>query len=212
MHAVIFDLGGVLVDWDPRYLFRKVMPGRETEMEAFLAEVCSPEWNHQQDAGRSVAEAIEVAVREHPEAAELVRLYFDRWPEMLGGAIEGTVAILEELDERGVPLYAITNWAAETFPHARERFDFLDRFRDIVVSGELGIVKPDPRIFRHLMERHDLVASELIFTDDHEPNVLAARELGMTAHHFRDPDGLRHELAGLGLLDGGQAASRAPAA
>jgi 2-haloacid dehalogenase len=201
MRAVVFDLGGVLVDWDPRYLFRKVLPGREAEMERFLAHVCNQEWNHEQDAGRTIAEAIDVATRAHPEASDLVRVYFERWPEMLGGAIEGTVSILEELDERGVPLYAVTNWSAETFHHARERFAFLERFRDIVVSGELRIVKPDHRIFRHLMDRHGLVASDCFFTDDHEPNVHAARELGMAAQLFRGPDGLRRELAGLGLLD-----------
>jgi 2-haloacid dehalogenase len=201
VNAVVFDLGGVLVDWDPRYLYRKVLAGRDEEMEAFLADVCNQEWNVQQDAGRTIAEATAAALREHPEARELILVYFERWAEQLGGAHEDTVAILEELDARGVPLYSITNWAAETFHHARVRFPWLSRFRDIVVSGEIGIVKPDPRIFRHLMERNELRPAELFFTDDHEPNVVAAAELGMAAHLFRDAAGLRRELVSRGLLE-----------
>jgi 2-haloacid dehalogenase len=200
VRAVVFDLGGVLVDWDPRYLYRKVMPGREAEMEAFLAEVCNQEWNVQQDAGRSIAEATSAALRDHPEARELILLYFERWAEQLGGAHEDTVAILVELHAREVPLYSITNWAAETFHHARARFDWLTLFRDVVVSGEIGIIKPDARIFRHLMDRNGLVPHDLLFIDDHEPNVLAARQLGMTAHHFRGATALREELVALGLL------------
>jgi 2-haloacid dehalogenase len=207
VRTVIFDLGGVLIDWDPRYLYRKLMPGREAEMEAFLSEVCNQGWNHQQDAGRSLAEATEALLAEHvhliarqPEMRDLIEAYYGRWGEMLGGPIEGTLAILAELRASGVPLYALTNWSGETFPIALERYEFLGWFDGIAVSGELGVCKPDPRIYRYLIERHDLDPEEVLFIDDHEANVEAARDLGMTALRFQDPARLRAELAAVGLL------------
>ena len=200
--AVVFDLGGVLIDWDPRYLYRGLFDGDEAAMETFLAEVTSPEWNQQQDAGRPWSEAVESLAREHPEKLELIAAFWERWTETLGEAIGPTVHILDELRRAGVRLFALSNWSAETFPLARPRYPFLEWFEGIVISGEVRLVKPDARIFRHLLERYGLDAGSTVFIDDSEANVGAARELGMTAIRFEDAQGLRRELVELGLLDG----------
>jgi 2-haloacid dehalogenase len=201
--AVVFDLGGVLIDWNPRYLYRQLFDD-EAAMEAFLAEVVSPEWNARQDAGRSWAEAVEGLSREHPEHRELIAAYWDRWQETLGEAIAPTVKILDELRASGVRLFAMTNWSGETFPIARPRYPFLDWFEEIVVSGDLKVAKPDTRIFRHLLEGHDLDPRSTVFIDDSEANVQAAAGLGMIAIRFVDAPSLRRELVGLGLLDRGR--------
>jgi 2-haloacid dehalogenase len=192
----------VLIDWDPRYLYRSLFDGDEDAMETFLAEVTTPEWNQQQDAGRPWAEAIEALSLEHPERRELISAFWHRWTETLGEAIQPTVEILGELRSAGVRLFAVSNWSAETFPLARPRYPFLEWFEGIVISGEVRLVKPDARIFRHLLERYGLEARSTVFIDDSEPNVQAARELGMTGIHFKDAQGLRADLAALGLLDG----------
>jgi 2-haloacid dehalogenase len=199
--AVVFDLGGVLIDWDPRYLYRSLFDGDEEAMETFLAEVTTPEWNQQQDAGRPWTEAIESLSREHPERRELISAYWLRWPETLGEAIEPTVEIVGELRAAGVRLFALSNWSAETFPLARPRYPFLEWFEGIVISGEVRLVKPDARIFRHLLERYGLEPGSTVFIDDSEANVQAARELGMTGLKFDDAQRLRRDLAALGLLD-----------
>ena len=198
--VVVFDLGGVLIDWNPRYLYRKLFGGDEAAMETFLSRVCSPSWNERQDAGRRFAEAEAEAIRTHPDMAPLIRAWHQRFDEMIDGAIEGTVAILAELRDRGTPLYALTNWSAETFPPQRGRFDFLHWFAGILVSGEEGMIKPDPRIFRLLLERYGLDAAEAVFIDDNPANAAAAAALGIHGIHFRDPPSLRRELGALGLL------------
>ena len=159
---VVFDLGGVLIDWDPRHLYRKLFASDETTMEHFLATVCTHEWNRCQDAGRSFAEGARLLKAEHPEKAELIDAYGNRFDEMLAGPIAGAVEILAELWDRGVPLYGLTNWSAETYPEALERFAFLRWFRGILVSGEVGIIKPDPRIFALLIERFGWRAAWLV--------------------------------------------------
>jgi 2-haloacid dehalogenase len=197
--VVVFDLGGVLLDWNPRYLYRKLLPD-EAALEEFLGRVCTQAWNEQQDAGRPLAEATAALCAEHPDRAELIRCYYERWDEMMAGALDDSVAVLDDLDRRGVPLYALTNFSAETFRIARRRFPFLGRFRAIVVSGEERLLKPDPRLYRVLLDRHAIEPSEAVFVDDSRPNVLAARALGMIAVHFRGADPLRRELTALGLL------------
>lgn len=197
--VVVFDLGGVLLDWNPRYLYRKLLAD-EAAVEEFLARVCTQSWNEQQDGGRAIAEATAALVAEHPDRADLIRCYYERWEEMLLGPVAETVALLEELDVRGVPLYALTNFSAETFPIARRRFAFLSRFRAIVVSGQERLLKPDPRFYRLLCDRHAVDPTEAVFIDDSPPNVEAARALGMTAIHFRGAAELRAELGVLGLL------------
>jgi 2-haloacid dehalogenase len=198
--TVTFDLGGVLIDWDPRYLYRSVFDD-EAEMERFLAEVTTQEWNTQQDAGRPWAEAVEVLTAEFPEHRDLIEAYHLRWHETLGDAIEGTVEILAELRDRGFRLLALSNWSAETFPVARRRYPFLAWFEGIVISGEVGVAKPDERIFLTLIERHDIEPSRTAFIDDSEPNVRAAEALGFVAVRYTDPAALRAELEMLGLLE-----------
>lgn len=197
--TIVFDLGGVLIDWNPRYLYRGLIPD-ERAMEDFLATVCNGAWNERQDAGRSIAEAEAELLARHPQYESLIRAYYEGFDRMLAGPIDGTVAILEELHGRGMPLYALTNWSRETFPHARRRFPFLERFRGIVVSGELGMMKPDARIFRHLTETHALEAKDCLFIDDSPKNVAGARAAGLQALHFTAPDALRASLRQYGLL------------
>jgi 2-haloacid dehalogenase len=169
-------------------------------MERFLAEVCTSDWNLQQDAGRSWAEAVTLLKGKHPDQARLIDAFHQRWPEMLAGPIEGTVAILRELRDIGTPLYALTNWSHETFPIALERFEFLDWFRGIIVSGQEKLVKPDPRIYQLLMERHGLQPEDIAYVDDNLRNAEAATALGMHGIHFISPTALRNELTLLGLL------------
>jgi 2-haloacid dehalogenase len=197
---VVFDLGGVLIDWNPRYLYRKLFDGDTAAMEDFLATVCTQDWNERQDAGRTAAEAQAELIERFPEHQARIRAYYDRFDEMMAGPIHGTVDILEALHERDVPLYALTNWSAETFPHALRRFAFFQRFRGIVVSGRIKVKKPDPRIFAHLVATHRLAASETLFIDDVMKNVEGARAAGLQAVHFQAPERLEADLRGLGLL------------
>jgi 2-haloacid dehalogenase len=198
--AVVFDLGGVLIDWDPRYLYRSLFGDDEAAMETFLATVCTPEWNRKQDAGRLWSDAVAELVAKHPGQRELIVAYHERWSETLGDAIEPTVAVLAELHEAGVPVYALSNWSAETFPTARPRYPFLEWFDGIVISGEVGSAKPDRRIYEALLERHGLEAGEILFIDDSAENVAAAETLGIRSIRFTSGPALRRELAGLDVL------------
>ena len=200
IEAIVFDLGGVLIDWNPRHLYAKLFPGDEAAMEDFLTTVTTPEWNARQDAGRSFADGIAELQTRHPDQAELIDAYMTRWEEMLGGAIDDSVAVLDRLHERVVPLYGLTNWSKETFPIARARFDFLDWFEGIVVSGEEGIAKPDPGLFQILLDRYDLDARTTLFIDDSRQNVEIAGGLGFHTHHFQSPGGLSQAIASHGLL------------
>jgi 2-haloacid dehalogenase len=197
--AVAFDLGGVLIDWNPRHLYRKFFGADEAAMERFLAEVCTREWNARLDAGRSFAEGVAELVEAHPDQAELISAYQLRWAEMLGEAFEGTVAILRELQRAGFPTYGLSNWSAETYPVTRPRYPFLDEMDGILISGEVGVGKPDPAIFRHFLERFRLTAENTVYIDDWDLNVAAAAALGMTALLFRGAAKLRRDLRDLGL-------------
>ncbi len=201
VQAVVFDLGGVLIDWNPRYLYRRVFDS-EGEMEGFLTTVCTPEWNAELDRGRSFEEMVALLCSEHPERREEIEAYHLRWDEMLGESFEGSVRILEELHSAGYPLYALTNWSAETFHIARKRYGFLSLFREIIVSGEAGLVKPDPKIYELLVERTGIDPSRAVFVDDREENVRAAEKQGFTGVLFQEPRQLRWDLTGLGLLAG----------
>ena len=199
--TVVFDLGGVLIDWDPRYLYRKLMA--EEEIEPFLAEVGFFAWNHAQDAGGPWHDAVEALATKHPHRRELIAAFPERFPETLGGPIEETVALLDELHRAGTTkLLALTNWSSETFPVARATFGFLESFEGIVVSGDEGVAKPDAVLFRTLIDRYALVPNETVFIDDSAANVEAAAQLGLVALHFTDPEQLRVDLNRLGLLDG----------
>jgi 2-haloacid dehalogenase len=197
--VVVFDLGGVLLEWNPRHLYRKLFAD-EDAMEEFLARVCTTEWNERQDAGRPFAEAVAELAPAHPDKLHLINAWHERFGEMIPDAIHGTVEILRELKSRSVPVYALSNWSAETFPSQRERFAFLAWFDGIVVSGHEGCMKPDERIFRILLERYGLAADETVFIDDNPKNARAASALGIHGIHFQSPDKLRRELTALGLL------------
>ena len=196
---VVFDIGNVLVHWEPRALYRKFF-ATEDEVEWFLANVCNHDWNLEQDRGRSFADAVIEATARFPEHADAIAAYDLRWHETVLGPIDGSVAILEELKARGTPLYAITNFNQDKFRETVARFPFLRLFRDIVVSGDERVVKPDPAIYRLLMERNGLAAEACVFMDDSLNNVAGAKAVGMKAIHFTGPDALRTELAGLELL------------
>lgn len=196
--AIVFDLGGVLIDWDPRHMYRTVFDD-EAEMNHFLSEIATLEWNSQHDAGVSWADGVAALSDEYPEYAHLIELYQTRWAEMLKGPIDGTVAVLARLRSDGHELHALTNWSAETFPIAQRMFKFLDWFEEIVVSGVEKVIKPDERIYEILLDRIGRNAYECLFIDDGVRNVETARRLGFSAIHFQSPEQLETELAKLGI-------------
>jgi 2-haloacid dehalogenase len=196
---IVFDLGKVLIEWDPRHVYRQVFAD-PVKMEWFLDTVCTHDWNLAQDAGRSFDEGVIEATARFPDYAAEIAIYRDRWMEMVPGAIEGSVAILEELHGKGVPLYAITNWNSDTFRATRDRFEFLKLFRDTVVSGDEKLIKPDPAIFHLLARRNGIDLTDSLFIDDSLKNVVGAEAVGMTAHHFTTPESLRATLSKLGVL------------
>ena len=198
--TVVFDLGGVLVHWDPRLLFAQVLEDDE-DVEAFLAEIGFAEWNHEQDAGKPWVDAVAEHSAKHPHRAGAIAAYPERFPDSVTGPMDDSVAVLTELRDRGVRLLALTNWSAELFPTVRHRLPFLDDFEGIVVSGEEGLAKPDPAIFRVLLDRHGVVPDETVYVDDVDRNVVAAANLGFRAYHFTDAESLRAHLVGQGLLD-----------
>jgi 2-haloacid dehalogenase len=198
--TLVFDLGGVLIDWNPEYLYNKIIPD-EQERRWFLSTICTPDWNEQQDAGRSLQEATELLVARYPEHEKAIRAYYGRWKEMLGGPIHETVEIFRELKKQGrLKLYALTNWSAETFPVALELYDFLHWFDGRLVSGEEKVRKPFPEIYKLLIQRFEIDPKHAIYVDDNIRNVLPARELGFVGLHFRTPALFREELQKLGVL------------
>lgn len=193
--TIVFDLGGVLIDWNPKYVYRTIFDTEE-EIDTFLNEVCNMEWNVQQDAGRSLAEATESLVAQHPKWEKEIRAYYGRWEEMLGGAILESVDILESLKAGGqYRLYALTNWSNETFPIAFARYEFLKIFEGILVSGDEKLIKPDPAIYTLLFDRYKIDPATSVFIDDSLKNVEGAKTAGMRAIHFRSPMQMREELA-----------------
>lgn len=200
--VVIFDLGGVLIDWNPRYLYRKIFTTEE-EITWFLENVCTSEWNERQDGGRSFEEATHELISRFPDHAPAIHAWYSRWEETIGGPIAGTVDVLRALrDQRKHRLYALTNWSAETFPWARQNFDFLQWFEGIVVSGEEKTLKPHPEFYRILLDRYRVHPATAVFIDDNPKNVEGARAVGIDGIHFRSPEQLRAELAERGILGG----------
>lgn len=196
--TVVFDIGGVLIDWNPRHLFRKVFTSEE-EMEWFLANVCTYEWNLQQDGGKLFSTATAELQGKYPEYSDKIALYYGRWEEMLDGEIKGTVEIFRRLKSAGMPLYALSNWSHEAFPVAYEKYDFMKEFDGLVVSGYEKLLKPDHAIYRVLMQRYNINPEDAVYIDDNKPNADAAAELGFHALHFSSPEQLRSELRSLGL-------------
>lgn len=198
MRAVVFDLGGVLIHWDPRLLYRKLLPS-EAEVERFLSDICTSEWNAQQDAGRPIDAGVAELVERFPAERSLIEAWRDRFPEMMRSMTE-SLEIFDRLHAQGTPLYALSNWGAESFETTRPLFPFLERFDGMVISGREGVIKPDPAIFRLLMERFGLDVGELVFVDDHAPNTAAAASLGIDTIHFSGAQHLERELRRLDLL------------
>jgi 2-haloacid dehalogenase len=197
--TAVFDLGAVLIEWDPRHLYRSLFADQDA-MEDFLATVCTPEWNAEQDRGRSLAEATAALISEHPEHAAMIEAYYGRWEEMVGAPIAGTVEIAKELKAAGIRLLALSNWSAETFPRARHRLEILNDFDGVLLSGAVGLIKPDPAIYDVLIMRHQVDPATAIFVDDSPKNVEAAARVGFDAIHFTGPGQLREDLMRRGLL------------
>lgn len=197
---IIFDLGGVLIDWNPDYLYKKVIQDH-TERKIFLETICTNDWNEKQDAGRLINEANNELIQQYPAYKELILTYYQRWEEMLNGPIEGTVDIFRQLKtNEKLNIYALTNWSAETFPRALEIFEFLHWFDGRVVSGEEMTRKPFKEIYETILSRFNLVAENTIFIDDNLRNINAAKEFGIYCIHFTSPEQLREELIKYELL------------
>ena len=197
---IIFDLGGVLVDWNPKYVYRTIFKTEE-EVDWFLQNITTMEWNVEQDGGRSIAAANELLISQYPEHKENILAYYGRWTEMLGGPIQETVDILKQLvDSKKYRMLALTNWSAETFPVAIERYEFLSWFKGIVVSGTEKCKKPEPEIYNILIDRYQVNPTECIFIDDNKDNIKMAEELGIRGIHFKSPQLLHEKLINMEIL------------
>jgi len=198
--AIIFDLGGVLIDWSPSYVFDTMFDDEEKKKH-FFENICTSDWNEKQDAGRSLREATEELVQKHPAWKEYIEAYYGRWEEMLGGPIHGTVEIFRQLKESGrYKIYALTNWSAELFPIALERYEFLHWFDGRVVSGEEKMRKPFPEFYQLILDRFQLIPSETLFIDDNLRNVKSAEDMGLRTIPFQSPEQLKDELVLFGIL------------
>ncbi|MGX5819720.1 HAD family hydrolase [Chitinophaga lutea] len=198
--SVIFDLGAVLVDWNPRYLYSKIFSTPEA-VEDFLENVCTSDWNEAQDEGRSLADGTDLLIAQHPQYEAEIRAFYGRWKEMLGGPIAETVDILRQLHESGqYKLYALTNWSNETFPIALMEYRFLQWFDGIVVSGRERMRKPQPDFYQLLLDRYQVDKSSTLFIDDNLRNVTAAEAFGIESIHFHSPQQLRQELEQRNIL------------
>ncbi|HLO16504.1 MAG TPA: HAD family phosphatase [Anaerolineales bacterium] len=198
--AIIFDFGNVLLEWNPRLVYQRYFPNDPEGMERFLKEVNFADWNLQQDKGRPFTEGVALLSQQFPHYAQLIQAYHDHWIDSVGGVIAGTVEIMKELKEAGYPLYGLSNWSAETFPYAREQHDFFDLFDGIVISGEVGHVKPDPEIFELLLKKIGRPASECLFIDDALSNIAQAQKMGIATIHFQSPEQLAAILHDLQIL------------
>ncbi|CAG0935356.1 2-haloacid dehalogenase [Thermoflexales bacterium] len=198
--AIVFDFGGVLVNWDPHYLYRPLFNGDDAAIDRFLREIGFHEWNLQQDGGRSFDEGVAVLSAQFPQHATLIRAYHERYVEAITGPIEGTVEILRACQATGYPLYGLSNWAQEKFDLVRPLYAFFDCFDDILISSTVNLVKPDPRIFEIFLQRIGRRAEDCVYIDDSAANVAVADRLGFTAVHFEAPRQLAAELDRLGVL------------
>lgn len=196
---IIFDFGGVVMDWDPRYFFKNHFNDDE-KMEFFLKNIATDEWNAEQDRGRILAEGTEIQVKKHPEWEKEIRAYYDNWTTMLKSDIPHHVSVLRKLEHSDYELFGLTNWSAETFPYALENYDFFTIFNGkIVVSGTEKLIKPDPTIWQVLLERYQIKAEESVFIDDNFKNIEVAESLGFICIHVKKDIDLEKELRNLGL-------------
>jgi 2-haloacid dehalogenase len=201
INTIVFDLGGVLVDWNPEYVYRSLIPDPERR-RYFFEHICTHDWNIEQDAGRDLNEATQLLVAQFPDWETEIRSYYGRWPEMLGEPIYGTLELLRKaIAHTDYRVYALTNWAAETWEIVLqiERFAFLHWFEGVVVSGQEKTRKPFADIYQILLSRYDITPNDAVFIDDNAANVAAARQQGMKGIHFQDPAQLSDELSALGI-------------
>jgi 2-haloacid dehalogenase len=202
--AIIFDYGNVLLDWDPRRIFQRYFPEDPGDVDTFLSEIRFMDWHKHQDKGRSFAEAIEERSAQFPEYAHILPAYDKHWDDSIAGPIEGTVEILRKLKQAGYPLYGLSNYSAEKFPEVRKKYEFFNWFSDMLISGQVGVIKPDPAIFRLLLAKIGRTPDECIFIDDSGPNINCARALGFITIQFDSPQQLEQKLQELGILQSGK--------
>jgi 2-haloacid dehalogenase len=200
VEGVIFDLGAVVIDWNPMHLYRKLFYGDEVKAAEFLARVCTTEWNAKQDAGRGLEEAAAERIALYPEWEPEIRAFYGRWEEMIGGLVPGTASVMADLKAAGQHLFALSNWNSTTFASVRHRFAVLDQFEQIVVSGDYGCIKPDPRLYRIALERYGIAPGKLLFIDDNPVNLEAGEKLGIKGLLFEGAAKLRSDLVWRGLL------------
>ena len=198
--AIIFDYGNVLLDWNPRYVYRRYFPDDPERIENFLREINFMEWNAHQDRGRPFEEGVAILSEQFPQHADLIRAYHENWTDSVGEPLAGTVEILNQLKLAGFPLYGFSNWSAETFPYARAKYNFFDLFDDMVISGAVGFVKPEPEIYHIMLDKIGRPAQECLFIDDSLPNIQQANKIGFATIHFQSPAQLEEELKQRGLL------------
>jgi 2-haloacid dehalogenase len=198
--AIIFDFGNVLLEWNPRYVYQRFFPNDPEGMEHFFREVNFADWNLQQDKGRPFAEGVAILSKQFPHYSHLIQAYHDHWIDSVGATYDGTIEILKQLKVAGYPLYGLSNWSAETFPFARQKYDFFDLLDDFVISGEVGHIKPDPEIFEIMLEKIGKPAQECLFIDDSLTNIKQAQKMGFATIHFQSPEQLAVALHELKLL------------
>ncbi len=199
IQAIIFDFGGVLLQWDPHKLYRRYF-NQPQQIDQFLKEIDFPAWNIEQDRGRPFVEGMAMLSSQFPQYDHLIHAYYDHFEDSIVGPIHGTIEILRELKRAGYPLYALSNWSAETYPRVRPQYEFFDLFNKIILSGDVKLVKPDPAIFTLTLREIHHTARECLLLDDAEANILAAKKLGFNAIHFKSPEQLRMGLLQLNLL------------
>ena len=197
--AVIFDFGGVLLKWDPHKLYRRYFD-QPQHIDHFLAEINFAAWNAEQDRGRPFADAVAELSVQFPQYSHLIRAYYEHFEDSIVGPIDGTVELLQDLKQAGYPLYALSNWSAETYPRVRPQYDFFDLFDKIILSGEVKLLKPDPAIFKLALQKINHTAHECLLIDDTEANIYSAKKLGIHTIHFKSAEQLRMELRILGLI------------
>ena len=200
IETIVFDLGGVLVDWNPAYVYLEVFDGDRQKVDWFLNNICTHDWNVEQDAGRTIKEATELLVNKYPQYEAWIRIFYDRWEDMLGGPIHETVTLLDQLkDNNKHRLYALTNWSSETFPVALQRYDFLKHFEGILVSGEEKTRKPFGKIYDILLNRYQINPVKSVFIDDNYENIAAAEKAHMKGIHYKNTRQLKDALINLGV-------------
>lgn len=200
IQAIIFDFGNVLLRWDPRNIYQRYFPNDSEGMERFLEEVNFADWNLQQDKGRPFSEGVAILARQFPHYSHLIQAFQDHWIDSVGEPVAGTITIMKRLKRAGYPLYGLSNWSAETFPYARRKHDFFELLDDMVISGEVGHVKPDPEIYQLMLAKIGRPAEECLFIDDALPNVRQAQEMGFAVIHFQSPEQLETSLHELKIL------------